>query len=747
MNLRLSRSLPALIVLLCCASEAPLYAQEIPAPAERDRPRIGLVLGGGGARGAAHIGVLQELERLRVPIDAIAGTSMGAVVGGLYASGMTPAELEKLVRTIDWEDAFSDSPRREELSYRRKQDDAAFPAKIEFGVKGTSVQVPKGLIQGQKLQLILREQLLHVSDAVVFDDLPTPFRAIAADIATGEMVVMSEGDLAVAVRASMSAPGIFAPVEVDGRTLVDGGLVNNVPVDVIRDMNVDIVIAVDVEFPLYAPEDLGSALAISEQMLTILIRKETLRQLSELGDDDILIRPHLEEYGSTNFAQIAEVIEPGRVAAMGLASRLADLSLSAQEYNSYLADRRRRSKPADTIQFVRIVDDSTLSDSVLTARLETRVGDPIDVKSLERDVARLYGLSAYENVGYRVIREDGKTGVEFNTTVKSWGPNFLKMGLSLEDDFNGSTAINVAARLTKTGINPLGAEWRNDFQIGTEPRFTSEFYQPLSFDSRYFVASSVNLEQTNLNAFVGSDAVATYRVSDAVLGLDLGRTIGRWAELRLGAFRGVGEARLNIGDPLLPNINFDAGGITAELGVDTRDDAQIPKTGSWANIDWLMSRTGFGADNHFDTVSAQFDTVWSWGQDNRNTVQLGLEYATTFDSDDLVQNYFPLGGFLRLSGLSRGEISGPHTGLLRLVYYRELFSAAGSAFDTPLYLGASLETGNAWQSRSAMSFDSVITNGSVFAGIDTFLGPLYLAAGFAEGGSNSFYLFFGNPDR
>lgn len=741
MKSQLSWLLPIAILL---GGASAIEARELQQTAAAERPRIGLVLGGGGARGAAHIGVLQELERRRVPIDAIAGTSMGAVVGGLYASGRTPAELETLINSIDWADAFVDTPKREDLSFRRKQDDAAFPVKLELGVRDGSVQIPKGLVQGQKLQLILREQLLHVNGIEDFDDLPTPFRAVASDIETGLPYVMSQGDLALAVRASMSAPGIFAPVVVDGHTLVDGGLVGNVPVSVIEEMDVDIIIAVDVEFPLYAPDELQSALAITEQMLTILIRKETSRQLSALGEDDILIRPELGEYGSSNFVQIAEVVEPGRAATSAHADRLAGLSVSATEYRQFLVARNRADQETQFIDFIRIVDNSPISASVLQARLKTEVGDRVDPKQLEQDTKRLYGLNVYEHVGYRLVHEGGQTGVEFHTRAKSWGPNFLKFGLSLEDDFEGSTAFNVSGRLTTTGINALGAEWRNDVQMGTNPRFDSEFFQPLSFDSRYFVAPRLDLEQRNLNTFSGVDSIARYRVSEAELGLDFGRTIGRWGEFRIGAFRGKGEARVKVGDPLLPNFSFDQGGVVARLGIDTLDDAQFPKSGSRANVEWLLSRPGLGADNQFDTIVVEGDTVWSWGHDNRNTMQLGIEYATTNGSANLVQDYFTLGGFLRLSGLERDAISGPYTGLARLVYYREV-GQNGGVFDMPLYLGGSVEAGNAWQNRSEISFGSMTVNGSLFAGVDTFLGRLFLAAGFSEEGESSFYLFFGNP--
>lgn len=721
-------------------------AGDAPPESEAERPRIGLVLGGGGARGAAHIGVLRELERLRIPIDAIAGTSMGAVVGSLYASGKTPDELEELVLSIDWADAFIDATQRRDLSFRRKQDDSAFPVKFELGVKDGDVQLPKGLIQGQKLQLILREQLLHVSDVHDFDRLPTPFRAVASNIETGESFVMSSGDLALAARASMSAPGLFSPVVVDGKTLVDGGLVGNVPVSVVRDMDVDIVIAVDVEFPLYPPEQLQSALEITGQMLTILIRKETRRQLEALQEGDVLIRPDLGEYGSTNFSQISETIPLGAAAAVAKTAELRGLSLSEEQFDAYQAGKIAQPYEPQIIDFIRFVDDGPLSDRVLEARLTTEPGDVVDVVQLADDAGRLYGLNAFENVSYQVVKEGGQTGVEFETRAKSWGPNFLKFGLSIEDDFEGSTALNLATRLTMTGINSLGAEWRNDLQIGTEPRVETEFYQPLSFDSRYFVAPRLKLEQRNLKAFSNDLSVARYRVSEAEIGFDIGRELGRWGEFRIGTFRGAGEARVKVGDQMLPTIDFEEGGVFARFSVDTLDDAQIPTEGTLINVESLLSRPGLGAESEFDTLVSSIDKVWSYGRDDRNTMRLGFEYATTIESDNRVQDFFPLGGFLRLSGLERGEISGPHAGLIRLMYYRRLGANAGF-LDMPVYVGGSLEAGNVWQNRSDISVNSLIVNGSLFAGVDTYFGLLFLGAGLSEAGDSSFYLFLGDPRR
>jgi len=720
----------------------------LPADVAAERPKIGLVLGGGGARGAAHIGVLKELERQRIPVDVIAGTSMGAIVGGLYASGMSVAELEALTGSLDWAATLSDEPQREDLSFRRKQDDAQFPIDLELGVRGTDLVLPQGVVQGQNLDLLLRGLTLHVSNIKDFDALPIPFRAVASDIERGEAYVMGEGDLARAIRASMSVPGAIAPVDIDGRLLVDGGLIGNLPVDVMQTMDVDVIIAVDVEFPLYSRADLGSALEISEQVLTILIRKETLRQIDRLGERDVLIRPELGVFPSTGFGNIAETIEPGETATRAQSGRLRELSLDADRYAAYQARRsflQQQDQDQDQdLAFVRVVHDDELAPEVLESRLTIAAGDPIDSDELAANADRLYGLELYEHVGYSLVEDERGTGVEYRAMTKSWGPNILQFGVSLEEDFEGSTGFNLETRMTRVGLNRLGAEWRTDLRLGSDPRLFSEFYQPLSFDSRWFVAPHVDLSQSNFNAFSLDQNVARLRVSEAEAGFDFGRELGTVGEFRVGAFRGVGEARVKVGDPALANEDFDSGGAFALLRLDSLDNARFPRSGTLAQLRWTLSRPGFGADNNFDTIEGDIAKTWSRG---KNSLQAGLGYATTLQSDNTVQDFFSLGGFLRLSGLELGEISGPHAAIARLVYYRRVGETTGGILDTPLYLGASAETGNTWQSRSEMSLDSALVSGSLFVGIDTFIGPVFFAAGFAEGGQTNVYLSIGTTRR
>jgi NTE family protein len=743
-NTIIVRGLSAMLALFLFSAETATHAAGVADADDGQRLRVGLVLGGGGARGAAHVGVLKELERLRIPIDAIAGTSMGAIVGGLYASGMTADELEQVVLSLDWARVLSDTPPRRNLNLRRKQDDERYPIELELGVRDGEFVLPNGFVQGQNLDLVLRDLTASVAHVRDYDDLPIPFRAVATDIERGEPHVMASGDLARSIRASMSVPGLIAPARLDGKLLVDGGIVANLPIDVMRSMDVDVIIAVDVEFPLYAPEELGSATAITEQMLTILTRKETLRQIETLQGDDILIRPDLQTFSSSDFAHAGDAIEVGHAAIAPVEDRLLALAVDEATFAIHTAARSPKQRETTQLGFVRIKHDGRLATELLASRLGVFKGDNIDAGNLADGANRLYGLDIYEQVSYRLVDEGDQIGVEYTAVAKSWGPDFVNVGVSVQDDFDGSTAFNIFGRLTKTGLNSRGAEWRTGLQLGTDLGLQSEFHQPFGAGMKYFVAPHVDFHQNNLNVFLDEQSVAQLRIAESEVGIDFGAELGNFGEFRLGAYTGRGEARIKIGDPLYPDLEFDSGGVFAQLLVDTFDDPRFPRKGTKASVRWDNPTRSLGADENYDVFDADILSAWSRG---KSTLQFGLSYATTFDTDDQVQEFKPMGGFLRLSGLEHGRISGPHTAMARLIYYRLVSDYTGGLFEIPVYLGASVEAGNAWQTRSDMSFDTLIANGSVFAAFDTYIGAIYFAAGFAEGGEQTYYLSIGTPPR
>lgn len=725
---------------LSAAQPVPAAAGAVPA----ERPRVGLVLSGGGARGLAHVGVLRVLEEQRVPIDAVAGTSMGAVIGGLYASGMTPAEIEALVRTLDWNEAFRDRSPRRDMNFRRKQDDREFLVRFPLGVKGGQLRVPRGLIQGQKLTQILRRETIAVAGVGDFDRLPTPFRAVATDLETGERKVLAAGDLTEALRASMSAPGVFAPVELDGRLLVDGGLVENLPVDVAQEMAVDVVIAVDVGFQPVGRKELNSALAVSNQMLTIMMQRETARQRALLADGDLLIEPALGTLLSADFTAVARTIEVGAQAARAQAPRLAALGLDEARWQQYLAGRAGP-QALPEIRFVRVDGRSARYRERIEAELAPVVGRPLDPQAMERHLSRLYGDDNFESVDYKVARDGDLTGIEVSARRKSWGPNYLRFGLELQDDLEGSNSFNAGVRALVTEANRYGAEWQTDLQVGASPRFATALYQPLGYASPWFVAPRLSVGRRLFDILDGDERLATYRVRNVEAGVDVGREFGSWGEWRVGLVRGEGKRNLLVGDPADPGLprrtDFDRGEIVAGFAVDRLDDVYFPRSGELFALEWHGPRAGLGADADADRISFDWQMARSRG---RSTYVLSASGGARVSGDvDAVQDFYSLGGLFNLSGLSPEAISGPHFGIARAIYYRRIGRGQEGFLNVPTYLGASLELGNVWESRSDMSVDTARTNGALFLGFDTFLGPVYLAAGFDEEGGRSFYLLLG----
>ena len=707
--------------------------------AEGERPRVGLVLSGGGARGAAHVGVLKVLDEMRVPVDAIAGTSMGAVVGGLYASGMTGTEIETLVRSLNWQDAFRDRPPREELGFRRKQDERNFLVRYALGVKKEGFVLPPGLVQGQKLEQVLRNAALPVAEIQRFDRLPIPFRAIATDLETGQAVVMDSGDLVTAMRASMSAPGVFAPAQRDGRLLVDGGLVENLPIDTARAMGVDVLIVVDVSFPLYSRDELTSPLEVTNQAFAILIRGRTLDQRKKLLPTDIVLDPPLGRFASADFSRVPQALRAGEEAARGAKSSLASLSLSEAAYRQYLAARSTRSTELPMIEFVRANAASSRYDPLIQETMKDLVGKKLDKELMRSRLSSLYALDRFETVDYTLLEDEGHTGLELDLRRKSWGPNYVRMGLNLEDDFEGNSRYNAAVRFIATELNSLGGEWLTDIQIGENPKFFTEFYQPLSLASRYFLSPQFDFEERSVFELRDRDRVAEYRVREVEGGLDFGREISNWGEIRFGVHRGTGRRRILIGDPSLPSSEFDRGGYFTRFSYDKLDSIFFPRHGQQFDLEWRAEREFIGADRDFDIIRTNWLVARSV---DRHTLIFWMDAGTTVDALETPENSFTLGGFLNLSGLPPGFLAGPHYGVGRLIYYRRVGRGGEGVLDLPAYAGVSLEAGNTWTDRKDM-FGDLRMNGSLFFGLDTPLGPVYLATGYDEGGDKAFYLFLG----
>jgi NTE family protein len=728
------------------------------------------VLSGGGARGAAHVGVLKVLEQLHIPIDAVAGTSMGAVVGGLYASGFSPREIESIMTSLNWQDAFRDRPPREDLTFRRKLEDLNFLVKFPLGVRGSHIQLPKGLIQGQKLNQTLRRLTLPVARVTKFDELPTPFRAVATDLETGDAVIMSSGDLTSAMRASMSAPGVFSPVDRDGRLLVDGGIAENLPIDVAREMGVDILIVVDVGTPLLKRDKLSSAPVISNQMLAILIQKNTRTQLEKMAPADVLIQPALGDTSAFDFGIVKRVIATGEIAGHAAEPRLAALSVSPHEFETYVAARDQTRQSPPRIDFVKIDDGSGRYSNRLDKVFKDVIGKPLDPDAVARHVTTIYGGGNLETLDYRVVQDDDRYGLLLGARRNSWGPNYVRFGLSLQDDFQGNSTYNAAARFVLSEITKPGGEWVWDLQVGNTSLISTEVYLPISDTSGFFFVPHADARAANVDALAGQLRLAEYRVRSINYGLDFGYELGNWGEIRTGVARSSGHEDVRVGSPDLASDSFDTRSYFVRFSIDHLDDVNFPHRGQQATIEWRGERTDTrytgaqstrpGWELSYDRLSLSYLAAHSFG---RYTAVFSTAAGTTINvpnefllpgevtgpggvqvtTPTALRLLFPLGGFLNLSGLKANSIAGPHFAVARTLFYKQIGRGGPGYLDVPTYLGVSFEAGNVWEHRGDVSFGSLRHDASVFLGMDTLLGPVYVASGFDDKGQHAFYLFLG----
>ncbi len=728
-----------LIALLSCSRYTSVWASEATDKAFDNslRPKIALVLSGGGARGFAHIGVLKKLEALKIPIDIVVGTSMGSIVGGLYAIGLSPDEIEQGVRSIDWELVFNDFAKREFRSFRRKTDDYLFTSGNRFGVSRQGVKIPPGLIEGQQIELALDRLAypgFHITD---FDDLHIPYRAIATDIETGDAVVLGEGNLAKAMRASMSIPAALPPVKHEGKLLVDGGIGNNIPIDVARDMGADIFIVVDVSAPLADQEGLQSGIGITAQLTTILTRRVADQQLQSLTDVDVVIVPGREDLGSSSFLEYAQLIQAGLDAAEEQVEQLKTLSLTAGQYRIYKSALPVVARRKPVIDFIEIKNQTRLKDDILTLIISQNIGEPLDVQQLERDLQVIYGLDLSSSVVYGLEKRDGKTGLIVYVREREWAPTYLNLGFTFRSEFDVGTIANIDLVYTNPTINSLGGEFRATAAGGSEPRLTLGLYQPLDERLNYFATASAGFLSYVFPVTDDSNNVELQqRFERSFVNLAAGRIFKQNTELRLTLFRADGQTDTLVGLQPATDPGFDEGGYKIRLSHDTLDNVDFPRSGAQGRLEWIANREDLGADLDYDQV--RFSLAGA-GTLRRYTVWGRSVIETTLDENAPNNALFRWGGFLDLSGFLNRQLSGQHFGLLEAAFYRRL----GNITLLPMYAGFSVETGNVWDDRDQISLDNTVLAGSVFVGADTILGPLYVAYGLNDASASTIYLYLG----
>lgn len=704
--------------------------------AEADRPKIALVLSGGGALGLAHVGAIQELERMGLRPDIVVGTSMGAVIGGLYASGMSSEGLAEAVESADWAGIFNPAPARDKLTFRKKQQQADFPGTASLGVSGAGIILPSGAISDQTLMKELRRFTPARTAVESFDDLPIPFRAVATDIATGEAVVIDGGELPVAMRASMSVPGVFAAVPLYGRLLVDGGLAANIPVSVAREMGADIVIAVWTPTELMTQEQISSAVSVLAQTVSLLILANERVETAAMLPDDILLRVNTGTIGPTGFTRSKELFEAGRQAVAAEADRVSALA-EARPPIEY--------QPADTeppiISFVRIENASRLNQSMLETRTMPLLGQRADTDEINDVVDNIYALGPFDRVDYTLEERGGLTGLILRAEDTRPNAGRIRLGLIVESDFNTESDTSVSLDYRSPALDGYGSEIRALVTVGDLAELGLEYFRLLEPEQSWFASARIGARKRPVNIY-DPDGFKTgaFDLTYALAGLDFGRQFGNFAEARIGAEFGGGEARLREGTAPIDSVGVDIGRIVASAGLDTLDDPFFPRAGLQGTLRWTHGLEALGERSNYQSVGASALTALSLGQD---TLIASLSGGYLINGASPLETRYRLGGLFSLSGFRLEELTGENYLAARLVYRHALGGGEPALFGIPLFVGGSLEAGEIWSRPDSFRLDDLRFGGSAYAGANTALGPVYLAFGLSEGGRQTTYLVIG----
>ncbi|MEZ8965886.1 serine protease [Vibrio breoganii] len=731
------------------------------------RPTIGVVLAGGGAKGAAHIGVLKALEEMRIPVDIITGTSMGSYVGGLYATGQSADQIKGYLTTVDWNSGYRDQVNRSDRRLRDKEYEDRYQINTDLGVGMGTIKTPKGVVQGQGMLRILRETSRNPPAMDSFDNMAIRYRAVATDIVELEEVVIDKGYLVDAMMASMSVPGALPPYEVNGRMLVDGGVVNNMPVDLAKDMGADYVIAVDISSNYKTKEELRSFLDVGGQLSNYLVQRGTLEKAELLTADDTYLKPKVGEIGTTDFSAMPEAYELGYEAAMANREQLQRYSLTEEEYAAYTRSKDLRADllimgDEIPIEAIEVQNQSHYNPEILSHRLDLSTDEQPTPEEIEKGITRLYALDRFEKITYRVEQREHENAIVVSVDEKDWGPNYLNFRFYLEDDFTTESQYGLGASINFTDISRQGAELRTNFELGTDKLISADLYSP--FFANQLLFNSLTLKYSDERRNIATAAVLEEDIDDLskvedyfsvsytqfIADVGMGLQPALWNEIKVGFRYTLGEAELST-LPSFGTSKFERKALYARYLHDTLDSLSFPTQGTFVYLEYVSS---------FDTVEEQGTKT---EQDERvDEYKIDLVGAVTFfEKHSLVATAelglfdanntaavpidpYELGGFQNLSGLPRNSLIGQNKVFTKLVYRYRWFENDFGMFQSPVYLGASAEYGGVWSGPDKEIGDApLFVAGSVFAGIDSPVGPIILGYGHTEDGMGAVYLIMG----
>lgn len=730
-----------LCILTLLAIDAPAAAAQDAASKPEKRPRVGLVLSGGGARGFAHIGVLKVLEENQIPVDYISGASMGALVGALYATGRTPAEMEKLIETLDWDQLLRGKPAFDDLTYRRKQDRRNLPGAITLGGKDAkNLRLPSSLNPGHEIGLALDRLMLPYGENTDFDNLPIPFRAVATDLVNAETVVLKNGSLSQALRATMAIPAVFAPVELNGKILADGGILNNIPTDIAKEMGAEIILVVNIETQIGDRSSLQDLVGILGQTFYVVTYENSRRSLRQA---DIIVAPDLKNFTTFSFNAGKEIIQLGYEGARAKAGLLKSLALSDADWQQHLASRQAKARPnADPVPDFLAIEGTDNQNAV--KKIERKLSDkyedkPLDKEALEDDLTELTGTERFDNLGYGITRRDEKTGLlvrVYDPQERTERETVLEVGVDVDNYENDDVNFNARGRLTLFDVGSDGAEWRNDISIGSRTLLGTEYYRPFG-ESRFFAAPKAFYEERRVNFYEGGDRLAEYTFRVTQAGIDFGYSASRNSEIRLGYSIGHQKASLRIGSPQFPDLSGRVSFAALRWNYDTRNSAQISTSGIQVKNSLSYYFDSPGASSGFPQAETEFNAFHPL---NGKSILFGFGGGgTTFGKTAPLFQQFTLGGLFNVGGYGSREFRASNYLKGGAGVLRETF-ALPPYIGGKLYFGGWYEAGSAFEKWKAARVRHSVTGGVI---LETRFGPVFLGGSFAEGGRRKLYFSLG----
>ncbi len=712
-----------------------------------ERPKVALVLSGGGARGGAHVGVLKVLEKNHIPIDMVVGTSMGSFVGGLYASGKTPQEIENMLITTNWKQYITADFNRQDIPMRKKNMDYTYQGRLGIGINvDNDVVLPTGVLKRQPLLLKFMQLTENTRDIKDFDSLSIPFRAVATNIKNGDAVVLKSGSLAKAMYASSSIPGGFQPINIDGVDLVDGGVSDNIPIGVARDMGADIIIAVDVSEDFDSKIDVNSYFVVMGQLVNILMRKNANDSIATLTSKDVLITPDLKGFTGLDADKYAEIIKRGAEATIVAEPKLKSLQLDEQAYSIYIAEHKNKHKFKNAIiDEIQIINPTYISDDSIRKRIHQKVGEPFDEDTLNKNIIHLYNMMIFDSVDYALEKKEDKTILIIKTTPSWDNHGEIRFALGLEDDFKGHSSYSLKLGYTMFGLNEYGGEWRSDFEIGKYRKAYTEWFQPLDTMQRYYIRPS--LEYKAVTDILPFDGVGNQEMYSSRQGgtLAFGAHVGMNYEFEVGMSMFRDYIEIDIGSILdIPTkYNYNARPIYASINIDNLDNVNFPKVGAKSELRWTKEMTELGSDYDYEQIFFEIEKPLNFYSNN---ITMYLKVGDTYVNDDILRREgdFTLGGLFNLSGYAPYSFIGSNVTLAVLKYTYEIKDGGFfGSFNAPLYAGFSLEGGQTWDNGEKFDFSTIHKSATLYVAADTFLGPLYLAYGTSADGQQSAYLYLG----